>query len=140
MSESNANLTPEQIAAAAEKAAAPKLTRAEKVAKRVKFLYDRIVSDTAEYNDLTNEIKNADALKNLAVGDKVTIKQGRKFADKDTTRIVEASILGVSVQEDGSTLYKVTFGEGFAADVAVISAGAIISVIPRAVEGEVEAA
>lgn len=141
MTQANENLTPEQIAAAAaEKAAAPKLTYAEKRAKRVAFLYARIVSDTAEYNNLSNEINNADALKNLVVGDKITIKQGRKFADKDTTRIVEASILGVSVQEDGSTLYKVTFGEGFDADVAVVNAGAILSVIPKAVEGEVEAA
>lgn len=126
MSENTQNQNTEQTAA--EKTAAPKLTRAEKIAKRVKFLFERITADTAEYNDLSNEINNAEALKNLAIGDVVQIKQGRKFADKDTTRIVEATIIGSQVQEDGSTLYKVSFGEGFNADVAVIGAGAIVSV------------
>lgn len=111
-----------------EQAAAPKLTYAEKRAKRHAFLYARIMADTAEYNNLTNEINNAEALKNLGIGSVITIKQGRKFADKDTTRIVKATVIGKQDQEDGSTLYKVSYGEGFDADVAVINAGAILSV------------
>lgn len=109
-------------------AAAPKLTYAEKIAKRAKFLYDRIVADTAEYNGLKNEIDNAEALKNLAPGSVITIKLGRKFADRDTTRFEEATILGMSVNDEGATLYKVSHGEGFNMEVAVVAAGAIISV------------
>lgn len=117
-------------APAADVPAAPKLTRAEKNAKRVKFLFERITADTTEYNELQNEINNADKLNSLTVGSKITIKQGRKFADKDTTRIVEATIMGKADQEDGSVLYKVGFGEGFNADVAVIGAGAIVTILP----------
>lgn len=126
-----------QDAEAVAPISAPKLTYAEKIAKRAKFLYDRIVADTAEYNGLKNEIDNAEALKNLAPGSVITIKLGRKFADRDTTRFEEATILGMSVNDEGATLYKVSYGEGFNMEVAVVAAGAIVSV--NVVEAEVAA-
>jgi len=110
--------------------AAPKLTRTEKLLKRIELLKTRIESDTKEYQEIANELNNADALKNLAIGSKVTIKLGRKFADKDTTRIVEGTIIGIRAEdEDGGVQYKVTHGVGFDADIAVVGAGGIQSVI-----------
>ena len=119
---------------AAEAAPAPKLTRAEKITKRAEFLKARIESDTKEYTEIVNELNNAAALASLEIGSVIQIKLGRKFADKDTTRIVEATIIGVRVEEDGGTQYKVSHGVGFEADVAVVSAGQIVAVGPVAAE------
>lgn len=119
----------ETSAAAQATPIAPKLTRAEKNLKRAEFLKNRIESDTQEYTDLVNEINSAEALKNVDVGSVVQIKLGRKFADKDTTRIVQATVIGVRVEDDGGKQYKVTHGEGFDAEVAVVTAGTIVSVV-----------
>lgn len=113
------------------KAEAPKLTRAEKLAKRAEFLRDRIESDKIEYNGIANELNNAAALAALKEGDAIQLKLGRKFADKDTTRIVDATIIGSRTEEDGSKQFKVQYGSGFDADVAVVGAGQII-LIPAA--------
>lgn len=127
--ENNAIESATTEAAAAPVVAKPKLSYMEKITARAQMLAARITTDTEEYNQIVAQINNVEALKNLNTGSKVTFKAGRKFADRDTTRIVEAVIVGAAAQEDGSMLYKVSFGEGFDAEVAVINAGQILTVV-----------
>ena len=129
--------TQDQASAAAANAlpgaeAKPKLTHAEKLVKRATMLKTRIEADTAEYTEIVNEINAAEAMKNLAVGSVIQVKMGRKFADKDTTRIVEATIMGVQDHEDGGRLFKIMYGEGFDAEVASITPGSVVAVGPVA--------
>ena len=106
----------------------PTLTHTQKLVKRLELLKKRIGSDTAEYQEIENELNSAEALKNIAVGSKVTIKLGRRFANRDTTRHVEGTILGMRAEEDGAIQYKVAHGTGFDADIAVIGASYITTV------------
>ena len=123
----------EGVANVAPAAPVVKLTRTEKLLKRAELLKKRIEDDTAEYGDIANEINSAEAMKSLSIGSVVTIKLGRKFADRDTTRFVEATIVGIRDDEDNGVQYKVTYGTGFEADIAVVGAGAITAV--KAAEG-----
>ena len=116
-----------EVAVVAE--AKPTLSPAEKLQARAAVLAARITKDTEEYNGIANQLNNAAALASLEVGSVVTFKMGRKFADKDTTRVVEAKIIAAATKEDGSTLYKVAYGEGFDAEVAVITVAQIITVL-----------
>ena len=122
----NAN---ETTAAATATPLKPKLTHAEKILARATFLTGRIESDTIEYGNLVTEINSAEALKNVDVGSVIQIKLGRKFADKDTTRVVQANVIGVRVEDDGAKQYKVQHGEGFDAEVAVVTAASIVGVV-----------
>ncbi len=105
-----------------------KLSRAEKLAARAEVLAKRIASDTEAYNEITAELDNAAKLSSVAEGSVVSVKLGRKFADKDTTRVVQATVLGVREDEDGAKQYKVTYGSGFEADVVVVGAASIVGV------------
>lgn len=113
----------------AETTAAPKLSRAQKLTARATLLAERISKDTAEYNEVVNEINSAEALKTVAEGSVVQVKLGRRFsAEKDTTRIVEAVVVGVRTDEEGTTQFKVQYGSGFEAEQAVVNAGQIVGV------------
>lgn len=114
-----------------EETSKPKLSRAQKLVNRAALLADRIEKDTAEYNEVANEINSAEALKTVAEGTVVQVKLGRRFsAEKDTTRIVEAVVVGVRTDEEGTTQFKVQYGSGFDAEQAVVNAGAIVGVAP----------
>jgi hypothetical protein len=115
-----------------EQAAAPVLTRAEKQLKRLEFLRTRIESDTAEYHEVANELNNAAKFDNIAEGDVVQIKLGRKFADKDTTRIVEGTVSAIRAVVGESTQYKLSIGSGFDAELVVVEAGKIVGFGPIA--------
>lgn len=104
--------------------AKPKLTRAEKLIARSEVLRKRIEADTAEYNEVANELNNLAALANVAIGTKVVIKLGRA----ETARVLDAVVVGVKDEEDGSKKYKVQYGTGFDADLATITAGQIQSI------------
>lgn len=106
----------------------PKQTRAEKLTARAEVLRKRIESDTAAFNAIVAELESAARLANLSIGAAVRIKLGRKFADKDTTRIVDAVVVGVKEEEDGAKQYKVQHGSGFDAEIAVVTAAQIVSV------------
>lgn len=102
----------------------PKLTRAEKLKARAELLVKRMTEDKAEYDGIANELANLAAFENLAVGTAVTIKIGRA----DTAREVAGLVVGIKAEEDGSKKYKVTYGSGFDADLAVVTAGQIVSI------------
>lgn len=108
---------------------AVKLTRGERLAKLATTLAARIEADTAKYNEIVTELNNAAALNSVTVGSEITVKLGRKFsAEKDTTKYVIATVFGVKELEDGTVQYKVQYGEGFDAEIAVIRASQITDV------------
>lgn len=104
---------------------AVKLTREQKLAAKLETLRKRIEKDTADYNELAAELNNIAALAAIGVGSAVVVKLGRKFADKDTTRFENGVVIGVKEEEDGSKLYKVSYGVGFDADIAVVTGAAL---------------
>jgi hypothetical protein len=109
-------------------APAVKLTRAEKLAKQAETLRARIVADTEKYNEVVAELTSIERLANVGVGQLVKIKLGRKFADKDTTRVVDAIIVGVRETEDGEKQYKAQHGIGFDAEIVTVTGAAIVEV------------
>lgn len=127
MSETNTTVAAEAV----------KLTREQKLVAKLNTLAARINKDTEAYNDAKAELDSIAALAAVGAGSKVQVKLGRKFADKDTTRVVDAVVLAVKEDEDGSKQYKVQYGEGFDAEIAVVTAAAIS--IPAAAEGVVSA-
>lgn len=125
--ETQTNATPETVK--------PKLTRTEKLTQRAELLHKRITTDTNEYNEILAELAGAARLANLAAGDAVQVKLGRA----ETARTVDAIVVGVKEDEDGAKKYKVQYGSGFDADIAVVGAAQIIltnTVDPVAVEGD----
>lgn len=101
------------------------LTREQKIVARVEVLKTRIAADTAKVNELIAEYNSIAALAAIGVGSAVVVKLGRKFADKDTTRFENAVVIGVKEEEDGSKLYKVSYGVGFEADIAIVGGAAL---------------
>lgn len=116
-----------------------KLSREEKLVAKLNTLAARINKDTESYNEIKAELDNLAAHAAIDVGSAVVIKLGRKFADKDTTRFELGTVIGVKEEEDGSKLYKVSYGVGFDADIAVVTGAALSLPVPDA-EGEVPAA
>ena len=106
-------------------AAAVVLTREQKLQAKYDMLVKRIAADTEKANEIAAELNSAAALAAVDAGSAIIVKLGRKFADKDTTRFVEATVVAVKVEEDGTKLYKVQYGSGFDAEIAVVGAASI---------------
>jgi len=121
-------------AAAASVAEAPapvpettqKQTRKEKLFAKLDVLAKRITADTENYNKIKAEYEIIDSLDNISVGTAVTIKQGRA----ETTREVTGIVIAIKHEDDGSAKYKVQYGEGFDADIAVVHSSGILAVVP----------
>ena len=105
--------------------AAVVLTREQKLQAKYETLVKRIAADTEKANEIAAELNSAAALAAVGAGSIIIVKLGRKFADKDTTRFVEATVVAVKVEEDGTKLYKVQYGTGFDAEIAVVGAASI---------------
>ena len=120
MSENNV-----QSAENVQAAPAVALTREQKLTAKYNSLIARIAKDSETANELAAEINNIAALAAITTGSAVIVKLGRKFSDKDTTRFESAIVIGVKEEEDGSKLYKVSYGHGFDADVAVVTGAAL---------------
>lgn len=101
-----------------------KLTRAEKLAKQVATLEKRIADDTAKLAEVKQEIETSERLSSVGVGTLITAKLGRA----ETTREVKAEVLGVKDEDNGARRYKISFGEGFDADIQIIQPSQIVSV------------
>ena len=102
-----------------------KLTREQKLSAQLDTLRKRIEADTEKFNNIAAELNNIAALAAIGAGSAVVVKLGRKFADKDTTRYESGVVIGVKEEEDGSKLYKVSYGTGFDADIAVVTGAAL---------------
>lgn len=116
---------------------AVKMSRADKLAARIDLLNKRIATDTEALQEAQTELGNLSALASIGAGSVVVIKIGRKFADKDTTRFVQGVVLGVKEDEEsGAKTYKVSYGEGFDADIAVVGSAAVSLPAPVEVAAE----
>lgn len=120
---------------AAETTAAPevKLTRREKLLAQYNTAFSKHVELTAKLQELAAEINSIDALAAVTVGSVVIVTVGRG----DDAKEVEASVIGVREEEDGSKTYKVTYGSGFDADIAVVRGNKLK--LPVAVAAEASA-
>ena len=129
MSELNTNT-------AAETTAAPeavKLTRREKLLAQYNAAFAKHAELAAKLQELAAEINSIDALAAVDVGSVVIVTVGRG----DDAKEVDASVIGVREEEDGSKTYKVTYGSGFDADIAVVKGNKLK--LPVAVAAEAAA-
>ena len=116
----------------AETAAAPeavKLTRREKLLAQYNAAFAKHAELAAKLQELAAEINSIDALAAVTVGSVVIVTVGRG----DDAKEVDASVIGVREEEDGSKTYKVTYGSGFDADIAVVKGNKLkLPVVPAA--------
>ena len=107
-----------ELNTAAETTAAPevKLTRREKLLAQYNTAFAKHAELAAKLQELAAEINSIDALAAVTVGSVVVVTVGRGYEAKG----VEATVIGVREEEDGSKTYKVTYGSGFDADIAVV--------------------
>ena len=120
----SATAAAEAVAAVSEVKARVKKTLPEKI----EALENRIAADTLKLEELVSERDNAERLSGVGAGTHVTIKLGRKFKDKDTTRVVSGVVVAVKEDDDGDKLLKVQIGDGFDAEYVVVGLGAIQTV------------
>ena len=117
---------------AAETTAAPeavKLTRREKLLAQYNTTFAKHAELAAKLQELAAEINSIDALAAVTVGSVVVVTVGRG----DDAKEVDASVIGVREEEDGSKTYKVTYGSGFDADIAVVKGNKLkLPVVPAA--------
>ena len=133
MSELNTNT-------AAETTAAPeavKLTRREKLLAQYNAAFAKHAELAAKMQELAAEIDSIDALAAAVhVGTVVIVTVGRG----DDAKEVDASVIGVREEEDGSKTYKVTYGSGFDADISVVKGNKLKLPVAVAAEAAAEAA
>ena len=111
----------EAVAAVTEVRQRVKKTLAEKI----EALELRIESDTAKLAEFIAERDNAERLAGVGAGTHVTVKLGRKFKEKDTTRVVPGIVVAVKEDDDGDKLLKVQVGDGFDAEYVIVGLGAV---------------
>lgn len=107
--------------AAAVPATEIKLSPREKLAAKYEKLAAKANELTAEITKVVAEINALDALASITVGTAVIITVGKG----DESKEVDAVVVGVKADDDGSTVYKVQYGTGFDADIAVVKQGKI---------------
>ena len=118
-----------------ETTAAPevKLTRREKLLAQYNTAFAKHAEFAAKLQELAAEINSIDALAAVTVGSVVVVTVGRG----DEAKEVDASVIGVREEEDGSKTYKVTYGSGFDADISVVKGNKLK--LPVAVAAEAAA-
>lgn len=116
-------------------AAAPEVkpTRREKLLAQYNAAFAKHAELSAKLQELAAEINSIDALAAVTVGSVVIVTVGRG----DDAKEVEARVIGVREEEDGSKTYKVTYGTGFDADIAVVKGNKLK--LPVAVAAEARA-
>lgn len=100
---------------------APKLTGRAKLVANYESGLEKYKALGVKLNELAAEINAIDALAAVTVGSKVIVTVGKGEAAKE----VEAVVVGVREEEDGSKTLKVQYGEGFDADIAVVKASKV---------------
>lgn len=101
--------------------AEPKLSRREKLIAKYTKLAEKAHAIAAELNALRDEITGIDALAAVDVGSAVVVSIGKGDDAKD----VDAVVVGVKLDDDGEKVFKVQYGTGFDADIAVVKQGKI---------------
>ena len=117
--------TPSDETTDAPEAAKP--TRREKLLAQYNAASAKHAELAAKLSELASEINSIDALAAVHVGSVVIVTVGRG----DDAKEVDASVIGVREEEDGSKTYKVTYGSGFDADIAVVKGNKLkLPVVP----------
>ena len=98
-----------------------------KLTEQYNALVAKIAADTAKAKSILENIGKIDFIAGLSAGAAVVVKLGRKFADKDTTRYVDGTIMAKKEDEKGNVTFKVMIGSGFDADVAVVGAADVFA-------------
>lgn len=111
-----------------------KPTRREKLLAQYNAALTKHSELTAKLAELVEEINSIDALAAVDVGHTVIISVGKG----DEAKEVEASVIGVREEEDGSKTYKVTYGSGFDADIAVVKGSKLKLPVAVAAESDAE--
>lgn len=132
MSELNTN----EASSTSETTAAPevKLTRREKLLAQYNTAFAKHAELAVKLQELAAEINSIDALAAVTVGSVVVVTVGRG----DDAKEVEATVIGVREEEDGSKTYKVTYGSGFDADIAVVKGNKLKLPVAAATEASAE--
>lgn len=128
MTYETANTAVESAVSAAEQVAAVtevKQRVKKTIAEKIEALEKRVENDTAKLEELIAERDNAERLAGVGPGTHVTVKLGRKFKDKDTTRVVPGIVVAVKEDDDGDKLLKVQVGDGFDAEYVIVGLGAV---------------
>ena len=95
-------------------------------ATRIAVLTARIAKDTEELAKLQAKAEAGITVEKLVAGTKVVANYGRG----DTKKEIEATVLGTSVPVKGGAQVKITFGQGYDADIVTVSIGAVLRIIP----------
>ena len=132
MSELNTN----EASSTSKTTAAPevKLTRREKLLAQYNTAFAKHAELSTKLQELAAEINSIDALASVTVGSVVVVPVGRG----DDAKEVEATVIGVREEEDGSKTYKVTYGSGFDADIAVVKGNKLKLPVAAAAEASAE--
>lgn len=95
------------------------------IAEKIEALEKRVENDMAKLEELIAERDNSERLAGVGAGTHVTVQLGRKFKDKDTTRVVPGIVVAVKEDDDGDKLLKVQVGDGFDAEYVIVGLGAV---------------
>ncbi len=103
----------------------PKLSRKERLTLLVATCEATLTKTQAKLAEAQAELSGIVLLENVAEGANLIVRVGRGENAKE----VGAVVLGVKEEDDGVKKYRVQYGTGFDADLAVVTAGSIVSVI-----------
>lgn len=85
--------------------------------------YNALAADRSKIDEkmaaIVSEVSTLDALASVQAGTAVSLKVGKG----DTAKIVDGVVLAVRDNAEGEREYKVGYGSGFDADVAIVKAG-----------------
>ena len=115
----------------APKAPKEKLSRKEKLERIVANADADIAKIKVKADAAKAELEALTKLANVGVGSNLVVRVGRG----DTAKTVAATVLGVK-EEEGVAKYRVQYGTGFDAELAVITAAYIVEVTTVSKGGE----
>lgn len=104
-------------------------------ATRIAVLTARIAKDQATLLELQAKDAAGITIEKLVAGTKVVALYGRG----DNKKEIVATVLGTSVPVKGGAQVKVTFGEGYEAEIVTVSLSAVLRIVPEGGEQLVDA-
>lgn len=112
----------------------PVLTRREKLLESYNKKFAQVKKLNEEITELVSEINSIDLLASVTTGSAVVITVGKG----DDAKPVDGVVIGVREEDDGSKTYKVQYGTGFDADIAVVKAGKLSVKVAASTEAAAE--
>lgn len=99
----------------------PKLTPREKLLAKYNKLNEKATALAAEITAVVQAINEIDAIAAIGEGTAVLITVGKG----EEAQEIPGVVVGVKEDEDGGKVFKVQYGTGFDADIAVVKQGRI---------------